>query len=498
MPDDLFQMLTESDRRLLLDGARRVSYRRGDFLFHEGQPQPDLYIVRKGLVRVERQYQGHGLAVARYGPGDVLGEVSFLSGQRAHGSVVAEEDVEADLFAGQHINGLLTSDAGFASRFFHSLAVCLGQRLLQILPGLKLPEALAGAGARPRLPRTGQLTERQFPPELAAGVDAFRSAMRTLAADLHDGRLDADAGRRVSESCDAVADLLDRYTQDDVLVEIGMDDLLAFRDVADLARGVGGYVFRETFPYFMQSATIAQGFERPHGHAEDRDFLDRIERNEEEGDGQVGRLIDRWFLDRPLCRSRRNSVRRMTALLREAIAGTPGPGPARLTSLSAGTSQEIFDLLSATSQPVYVTCLDADADALSVNGQRARELHQDNRITFLQTDLASVLGGAGSVALGPQQVIYGLGVCDYLSDDQVTALLDWAHGLLSPGGCVVLTNRDASSPDRAFVEHILDWPVRHRTEVELGQLFARSRFQGRPPQFVREEAGVNLFARCGK
>jgi len=87
---DTFQLLTEGDRKLLFDGARRETYRRGDMLFREGSVQPNLYVLRRGLVRVERQYQGHGLAVARYGPGDVVGEISFLQQQPAHGSVVAE------------------------------------------------------------------------------------------------------------------------------------------------------------------------------------------------------------------------------------------------------------------------------------------------------------------------------------------------------------------------------------------------------------------------
>jgi len=55
----------------------------------------------------------------------------------------------------------------------------------------------------------------------------------------------------------------------------------------------------------MQSATIAHGYEKPRGYPEDRELLERIERNEPEGDGRLGPLIDQWFLGRPLCRARR-------------------------------------------------------------------------------------------------------------------------------------------------------------------------------------------------
>jgi hypothetical protein len=75
--------------------------------------------------------------------------------------------------------------------------------------------------------------------------------------------------------------------------------------------------------------------------------------------------------------------------------------------------------------------------------------------------------------------------------------LNWAHGLLYPGGWLVLTNRDAASPDRAFTEQILDWPVVHRTAEEFANLFAASRFADRP-QIQREDADVNLIACCRK
>jgi extracellular factor (EF) 3-hydroxypalmitic acid methyl ester biosynthesis protein len=494
--DKAFRFLTEDDCKFLFDGARRKSLRRDEILFREKDAQPNLYVIRKGHARVERKYQGQGLAVARYGPEDVVGEISFLQQQPAHGSVVAEEDVEVDVLDGLHLQAMLASDTGFATRFYHSLALCLGERLLQIVPGIKLQEVFKGTSARPYRPRTGQLSERQFPQELTAAVEAFRTALRTLNAELLANLEVAAAQIRVSKACDDMVAVLNRFTQDDILVQIGIDDPLAFRDVADLARGVGGYVFRETFSFFMQSATIAHGFERPRGDARDRALLDRIERNEPEGDGRLGPLIDQWFLARPLCRSHRNSLRQVTAFLQEAIGRQAGP--MRLTSLAAGTAKEVFDLLAAVSYPLYVTCIDANADDLLIDAALAKQHGCAGRITFLHADLRAILAEHASVALGPQHAIYGLGICDYLNDEQVQVLLDWVYDMLAAGGSLMLTNPDAASLDRAFTEHILDWPVIHRTTNEFRTLFDQSKFRGLPLDMNRDDAGVNLFARCRK
>jgi extracellular factor (EF) 3-hydroxypalmitic acid methyl ester biosynthesis protein len=504
MPADPFRFLTAEDRQLLLDGAQRITYQRGDVLFAEGNPQPNLFLIQRGTIRIERRYEGHGIAVARYGPGELLGEVAFLTRQQALGSAVAEEDAEVDVLDGARVQARLASESGFATRFYQSLAVLLGERLVQVTPGIRLPEAFkAAAGPRPRLPRTGQISERQVPPELAQAVAHFRSQLHAFAAGLDAGQINEEAARpQVVPLCDQIAALLNQVTGDDALYDIGMEDPTAFRDAPELARGVAGYVFRETFPFFMQSATIAQGFERPRGYPEDRDFLERIEQQppQPEGDGRLGPLLDAWFLGRPLCRARRNSLRAVEEFLRLITADMTGPVP--VTSLSAGTARELFASLAA-GLPIQATCLDADLDVLAANAAAARRVPGGDRITFLQGDLASLIQGTAALALGPQQVIYGLGVCDYLTDEQIRGggeygpgLLRWAHDHLRPGGWLLLSNRNTDSPDRAFTEHILDWPVVHRTREEFEALFAGTGFA--LPEIEGEESGVLLLARCHK
>ncbi len=150
MGNAVFSSLSDGDRTLLYGGVHQRSYHRGDFLFHEGDEQHDLYVLRSGHVLVQRQYRGQGIPVARYGPEDVLGEVSFLRGQKALGTVVAEEDVTVDVLEGRALRELLGANPEFARNFYRALAVCLGERLVQILPGIQLPDALRGGPARAR------------------------------------------------------------------------------------------------------------------------------------------------------------------------------------------------------------------------------------------------------------------------------------------------------------------------------------------------------------
>jgi hypothetical protein len=452
---------------------------------------------------VEEAAQGRGVAVARLGPGQVFGEMSYLEHDDtgASASVIADDDdVEVEVVKGADVDTLLTSDPGFSARFYRSLAVGLARRLRATTRALSTGLVQLGPVLnRFHLDRTGQITQRQMPETLVAGVEAFKGALHAVEADLRDGRVgDPAAQDRVNSACDDLRGVLERHTREEALLEIGYDDVLAFRDSAELAQGVGGYVFRETFPLFMASATMARCYMKPSGYPEDRLTLERIYQGEPEGDGRLGPLLDRWFLSRPVCRARRHGLRWVTDLLNQVTADSPGPGPVRVTGLVCGTTQELFDLLTAAAVPVLATCIDGDADALRAASEAARDLGCADRITFLQADVVDLATGLGPVNLGPQQLIYALGLCDYLTDEQVRQLLDWVQDHLAEGGSVALTNLDAANPDLLFMEHILEWRVYARTEARLRELFAGSRFGGRPLAVQRDEGGAGLLARCRK
>jgi hypothetical protein len=77
-------------------------------------------------------------------------------------------------------------------------------------------------------------------------------------------------------------------------------------------------------------------------------------------------------------------------------------------------------------------------------------------------------------------------------------LINWGYDNLLPGGTLIIGNVVPSNPTRAFMDHILEWVLIHRTEEELRDLFARSHFGSTPVTFRTEPSGVDLFAFCRK
>jgi CRP/FNR family cyclic AMP-dependent transcriptional regulator len=102
---------------------RARKFRRGEVLFHEGDPGDSLFIVVSGSVKVVvPSDQGDEAILATLGPGDSLGELSLLDGVPRSASAIAIEPVEALMLPRQQFLSLLATDANLRAAVLGHLA----------------------------------------------------------------------------------------------------------------------------------------------------------------------------------------------------------------------------------------------------------------------------------------------------------------------------------------------------------------------------------------
>jgi CRP/FNR family transcriptional regulator, cyclic AMP receptor protein len=91
----LLESLAPDDRRELLSNARRRKFRRGDVIFHEGDPGDSLHLIDKGHVaaRVTTPL-GDVATLLVMGPGSFFGELAIVSPAPRNSTVVALDAVE--------------------------------------------------------------------------------------------------------------------------------------------------------------------------------------------------------------------------------------------------------------------------------------------------------------------------------------------------------------------------------------------------------------------
>ena len=107
-PGTFLALLAERDRGSLLElgGARRFA--RGQHLMHQGEPGDSVLLVLAGHVKASSvDSRGRVMVLSFRGPGDVLGELTFIRAEPRANDVIAIEPVEARALAASEFRAYL-------------------------------------------------------------------------------------------------------------------------------------------------------------------------------------------------------------------------------------------------------------------------------------------------------------------------------------------------------------------------------------------------------
>ena len=482
--DSKLKFLTAEDYKLLLEKSEVASYQRNDIILPEGRPSDAIYMVRKGLVRVEHSASGKGVAIAFLEPGEAFGEMSFLEGVPTSAAVVAEEEVEVSVLERSKLNSLLASVPGLSARFYQSLACNLSSRLRQTSSLVSYLIRRISVYPEFEIQRTGQEGQDAVPPELIGELELFKKNLSAIEQEIREKQLsEAAAQEKINQACNMLMNTL----REQLIQENQFE------------KAIGTYVFRETFPFYMLSSFFDLAFRQPRGCASDSYIIQILSQNEPEGDGYLGIYLDRWIRSIPTCLALKNRGGLITATIKELAESWTAEHPMPVTSLASGSASEILDLYFQTEPPnVHVTCVDLNHQYLAYAANLSRKLGFRDCLTFIQDNIFLLAEGFSRINIAPQQMIYSVSMANYLRDRELIRILNWIYDHLLPNGTVILGNFHSNNPDRVLLEHILEWHSIYRSAEQLEKLFFRSKFRSLPVEIQSDEFGVELFVVCTK
>jgi SAM-dependent methyltransferase len=257
-----------------------------------------------------------------------------------------------------------------------------------------------------------------------------------------------------------------------------------------------GYVFKEIFPYFMRSRFAERAYYKPKGYAGDYLMMEMIYRNQPDGDGKLGRLVDDWCLNTDAAQAVRGRRELLGSLL-----GTwktkihTRHETFRILNLACGSSRELFDFLAQQEETksIEALCVDADPEALQYVGQHVNVTPHEASVRLMQENVIKWALGREHHPFGSMDIVYSAGLTDYLDERLFQALTTRCYEHLRPGGVFIIGNFGAYNPNKAFMDHLLQWNLIHRNEMELRNIFAATPF-GDELDVVAEPRGVNLVA----
>ncbi|CAN1211345.1 Cyclic nucleotide-binding protein [Tumidithrix helvetica PCC 7403] len=121
-------VLNNDDLDWMILKGRKETIAPGKVLIQEGKAIDAFYIVVNGnfSVRIESL---DNKELARIVSGEIVGEISFIDARPPLATVRAETESLVLSIPRLQLNAKLQQDTGFASRFYHALAICLSDRM---------------------------------------------------------------------------------------------------------------------------------------------------------------------------------------------------------------------------------------------------------------------------------------------------------------------------------------------------------------------------------
>lgn len=230
-------------------------------------------------------------------------------------------------------------------------------------------------------------------------------------------------------------------------------------------------------PEFMPGAIWKRSYEKPLGYPGDFRIMNMVYDWRREGATPFDQLMHRLGLDVAECIATR------MVMMRQAIANTvlrQTDHPARIATLGCGSAREIVDYLQIRDLPkaAQFTLIDQDYDALSLAYERTYpetiRLHGKASVNCLHTSFGQLLK-AGELfgKLAPQDLIYTVGLIDYLTPRRVKALVGALYQHLAPGGTLIVGNMMKTRVGNLWpMEFLTDWNIIYRDQAEMMALTA--------------------------
>ncbi|MEW6675826.1 MAG: cyclic nucleotide-binding domain-containing protein [Nitrospirota bacterium] len=110
--------------------VKKMSFKKGEYLFKEGDDTRGLYLVHSGKVEISRvTADGWRQTLAVFTPGHFFGELSLLEKRQHVASAVAIDDTELFLLPVGEFEKLMEEDMALACNIIKRIAITMSKNL---------------------------------------------------------------------------------------------------------------------------------------------------------------------------------------------------------------------------------------------------------------------------------------------------------------------------------------------------------------------------------
>ena len=189
-------------------------------------------------------------------------------------------------------------------------------------------------------------------------------------------------------------------------------------------------------------------------------------------EGNPNKLADRILVNGGTVPMALRNRRRLGARLLAELIDSSKSDPVHALCLGAGPGRIIVDAMKRATRNCHATLVDLNSDAFEYGRRIAGEANLADKVRFIQADVRDV----ESLLDRPPDLVKMIGICEYLSDDQIVEIVCAAAAVMPPGSAIVFNSISKSHGTDRFFRRVFGLHMNHRSPEQLQSLIGKAGF----------------------
>jgi cyclopropane fatty-acyl-phospholipid synthase-like methyltransferase len=256
--------------------------------------------------------------------------------------------------------------------------------------------------------------------------------------------------------------------------------------------------FRELIgEYIYRGLIVKRGFEKPRGYPGDYKVIEEVYDNIPLST-KIGYYSDKYFLSNEYAVAVRNRKDKMREILSDLLVKESNK-PVRILNLACGSCREIKEALADKSLKIRnrlsFSLLDQDEEALDFAKNYLKDFTHNMTFDFLKDDVLILARKKESKeGLSDFDLVYSIGLADYLPDRLLKSFVKFCIEALKPSGKFIIAHKDIEICKPTPPSWFCDWNFYGRNEKALRDLITSSEAgKFRIEKTIREKSNRIFF-----